>query len=457
MIIPRRGRQASATPRFPFLSGTGTANRLAMTGLLGIVVLLLAAYALCDNRKAIRWRTVGTALALQVLIGWVVFAVPVGRDALAGLSAGVTNAIGAGEEGVDFLFGGLTRDNGGAVGFVFALRVLPMIIFFSSLIAVLYHIKVMGLVIKFLGGGLKKLLGTSRAESLSAAANIFVGQTEAPLVVKPYISRMTSSELFAVMVGGLASVAGSILAGYVALGVDIKYLIAASFMAAPGGLLFAKLMKPETGIPHEGRLDFAEGDEKPANVVDAAALGASTGLQLALNVGAMLLAFIGLIALVNLMLGGFTGWVFGGAPINESQHWFSGVCIWVGEIFGGQPLSLQQILGWCFAPVAWLVGMPWEDAVKGGSLIGQKLILNEFVAYVQYVEWRPTLSPKAEAIGAVALCGFANLSSIAILIGGLGGMAPNRRSEIARLGLLAVAAGTFSNLTSAAIVGLFVG
>jgi len=404
-----------------------------MTGLLGIVVLLLAAYALCDNRKAIRWRTVGTALALQVLIGWVVFAVPAGRDALAALSAGVTNAIGAGQEGVDFLFGGLTRDNGGAVGFVFAFRVLPMIIFFSSLIAVLYHIKVMGLVIKFLGGGLKKLLGTSRAESLSAAANIFVGQTEAPLVVKPYISRMTSSELFAVMVGGLASVAGSILAGYVALGVDIKYLIAASFMAAPGGLLFAKLMKPETGTPHEGKLDFAEGDEKPANVVDAAARGASTGLHLALNVGAMLLAFIGLIALLNLMLGGIGGW------------------------FGNGGLSLQQILGWCFAPVAWLVGMPWEDAVKGGSLIGQKLILNEFVAYVQYVEWRPGFSPKAEAIGAVALCGFANLSSIAILIGGLGGMAPNRRSEIARLGLLAVAAGTFSNLTSAAIVGLFVG
>jgi CNT family concentrative nucleoside transporter len=404
-----------------------------MTGLLGIVVLLLAAYGLCDNRKAIRWRTVGTALAVQVLIGWVVFAEPAGRDALAALSAGVTNAIGAGQEGVDFLFGGLTRDNGGAVGFVFALRVLPMIIFFSSLIAVLYHLKIMGLVIKFLGGGLKKLLGTSRAESLSAAANIFVGQTEAPLVVKPYISRMTSSELFAVMVGGLASVAGSILAGYVALGVDIKYLIAASFMAAPGGLLFAKLMKPETGTPHEGKLDFADGDEKPANVVDAAALGASTGLHLALNVGAMLLAFIGLIALLNLMLGGIGGW------------------------FGNGDLSLQVILGWCFAPVAWLIGMPWGDAVNGGSLIGQKLILNEFVAYVQYVEWRPGFSAKSEAIGAVALCGFANLSSIAILIGGLGGMAPNRRSEVARLGLMAVAAGTFSNLTSAAIVGLFVG
>lgn len=405
-----------------------------MTGLLGIAVLLGAAYALCDNRKAIRWRTVGTALGIQILIGFIVFAVPAGRDALAWLSFGVQNAINAGKEGVDFLFGPLTRDSGDSIGFVFALRVLPMIIFFSSLIAVLYHIKVMGLVIKVLGGGLKKLLGTSRTESLSAAANIFVGQTEAPLVVKPYISRMTSSELFAVMVGGLASVAGSILAGYVALGVDIKYLIAASFMAAPGGLLFAKMMKPEVDEPEELELGFAEGDDKPANAVDAAAIGASTGLTLALNVGAMLLAFIGLIALANLMLGGIGGW------------------------FGHGGLSLQQILGWCFAPIAWLIGMPWADAVNGGSLIGQKLILNEFVAYVQYVDWMKTgvLGAKAQAIGAVALCGFANLSSIAILLGGLGSMAPNRRSEIARLGIKAVIAGTFSNLTSAAIVGLFV-
>ncbi|MBG7607196.1 MAG: NupC/NupG family nucleoside CNT transporter [Verrucomicrobia bacterium] len=404
-----------------------------MTGLLGISVLLGAAYALCNNRKAIRWRTVGAALAIQVSIGVIVFAVPAGREALQWISDGVTNAIRAGKEGVDFLFGPLTVDGDASLGFVFAFRVLPMIIFFSSLIAVLYHLKIMTIVIKVLGGGLKKLLGTSRTESLSAAANIFVGQTEAPLLVKPYISRMTTSELFAVMVGGLASVAGSILAGYVALGVDINYLIAASFMAAPGGLLYAKLMRPETEIPEEKELGFAEGDDKPANVVDAAAVGASTGLMLALNVGAMLLAFIGLIALLNVMLGGVGGW------------------------FGNGDLSLQQILGWCFAPLAWLIGMPWQDAVKGGSLIGQKLILNEFVAYVQYIKWEDALTPKARAIGAVALCGFANLSSIGILLGGLGVMAPSRRSEIARLGFLAVVAGTFSNLTSAAIVGLFVG
>ncbi len=404
-----------------------------MTGLLGIAVLLGAGYALCDNRKAIRWRTVLAALGIQIGIGIIVFAVPAGRDALQWFSDGVTNAIGAGKVGVDFLFGPLTTDGDTSIGFVFAFRVLPMIIFFSSLIAVLYHLKVMAVVIRVLGGALKKLLGTSRTESLSAAANIFVGQTEAPLVVKPYISRMTSSELFAVMVGGLASVAGSILAGYVALGVDINYLIAASFMAAPGGLLFAKLIKPETGIPEEKELGFAEGDDRPANAVDAAAVGASTGLKLALNVGAMLLAFIGLIALLNVMLGGIGGW------------------------FGNGNLSLQQILGYCFAPLAWLIGMPWQDALKGGSLIGQKLILNEFVAYVQYIQWQEVLTEKSRAIGAVALCGFANLSSIGILLGGLGVMAPNRRSEIAKLGFKAVIAGTFSNLTSAAIVGLFVG
>ncbi len=403
-----------------------------MTGLLGIAALLGAAYALCDNRKAIRWRTVGAALGIQVGIGIIVFAIPAGREALQWFSDAVTDAIGAGKVGVDFLFGPLTTDGDASIGFVFAFRVLPMIIFFSSLIAVLYHLKIMSVVIKVLGGGLKKLLGTSRTESLSAAANIFVGQTEAPLVVKPYIARMTSSELFAVMVGGLASVAGSILAGYVALGVDINYLIAASFMAAPGGLLFAKLMKPETETPEEAELGFAEGDDKPANAVDAAAVGASTGLSLALNVGAMLLAFIGLIALLNVMLGGIGGW------------------------FGNGDLSLQQILGYCFAPVAWLIGMPWEDAIRGGGLIGQKLILNEFVAYVDYIAMVPDLTAKSRAIGAVALCGFANLSSIGILLGGLGVMAPNRRSEIARLGLKAVAAGTFSNLTSAAIVGLFV-
>ena len=287
-------------------------------------------------------------------------------------------------------------------------------------------------IIRILGGALQAVLGTSRAESMSAAANIFVGQTEAPLVVRPYIPHMTRSELFAVMVGGLASVAGSVLAGYASMGVEMKYLLAASFMAAPGGLLFAKLMVPETGEPSQAVMDFAEDDEKPANVLDAAALGAGTGLKLALNVGAMLLAFIGLIALLNLILGG------------------------VGGRIGFPGLSLQSLLGWAFSPVAWLTGMPVAEIRQGGSLIGQKLVLNEFVAYGEFSNIQAALSTKTRAICSVALCGFANLSSIAILLGGLGGMAPTRRAEIARFGLKAVLAGTFSNLTSAAIVGMFV-
>ena len=402
-----------------------------MFGLLGIASFLLFAWLMCDHKKAIRWRTVAVALALQVGIGALVFGVPRGREALNWFSNRVTDAIAAGKNGVDFLFGPLSAD-GTSIGFVFALRVLPMIIFFSSLIAVLYHIGIMQWVIRLLGGGLRKLLGTSSAESLSAAANIFVGQTEAPLVVKPYIARMTSSELFAVMVGGLASVAGSVLAGYASMGVPMKYLIAASFMAAPGGLLFAKLMKPEVEQPQEGVLAFADAEDVPSNVLDAAALGASTGLKLALNVGAMLLAFIGLIALLNLCLSG------------------------IGGLFHQPNLSLQSILGWCFSPIAWLTGIPVEEMKQGGTLIGQKLVLNEFVAYGEFGKIMGNLSEKTVAICSVALCGFANLSSIAILIGGLGVMAPNRRSEIAQLGLRAVMAGTLSNLTSAAIVGMFV-
>jgi concentrative nucleoside transporter, CNT family len=401
-----------------------------MVGIVGIFTFLGIAWICCEQKKAIRWRTVSLALMLQVGIGALVFGVPRGRELLQKASDRVSETINAGKEGVDFLFGPLSAQ-GSSVGFVFAFQVLPMIIFFTSLIAVLYHIGVMQWIIRTVGGLLRHLLGTSRAESLSAAANIFVGQTEAPLVVKPYIPHMTSSELFAVMVGGLASVAGSVLAGYAAMGIEMKYLLAASFMAAPGGLLFAKLMKPEIEQPKEALLSFSEGEDAPANVLDAAALGASTGLKLALNVGAMLLAFIGLIALLNLILGGIGGW------------------------WGFPSLSLQSLLGWVFAPIAWLAGVEPSEIMRGGSLIGQKLILNEFVAFSELVKWQNDLSEKTRAICSVALCGFANLSSIAILLGGLGSMAPTRRAEIAQLGLRAVLAGTLSNLTSAAITGVF--
>ncbi|KPA52975.1 nucleoside transporter NupC [Photobacterium leiognathi subsp. mandapamensis] len=419
--------------------------------LVGMVVLLLIAVLLSDNRKAINLRTVGGAFAIQFLLGAFVLYVPVGRDVLYGMSQAVANVIAYGNDGINFLFGGLTSDKMfevfGGGGFVFALRVLPVIVFFSALISVLYYLGVMQIVINILGGGLRKVLGTSHAESMSATANIFVGQTEAPLVVRPFIPKMTQSELFAVMCGGLASVAGGVLAGYASMGVPLEYLIAASFMAAPGGLLFAKIIKPETEQPIEqlaGNED--ESIEKPANVIDAAAAGASSGMQLALNVGAMLLAFIGLIALINGMLGGIGGW------------------------FGMPQLTLELILGYIFAPLAYLIGVPWGEAQIAGSFIGQKIVVNEFVAYLNFAPYLKdvadggmivaqtgaAMSEKTKAIISFALCGFANLSSVAILLGGLGGLAPSRRAEIARFGMKAVAAGTLSNLMSATIAGLFI-
>lgn len=418
----------------------------ALNSLLGMAALLAIAVLLSKHRRAIRLRTVGVAFALQFGLGAFILYVPAGREALDALSNGVQKVLGYGTQGAQFLFGGLIDakmfELFGGGGFVFAFRVLPMIIFFSALISVLYYLGIMGWVVRILGGALHKALGTSRAESMSAAANIFVGQTEAPLVVKPFIANMTRSELFAVMCGGLASIAGSVLGGYAQMGVPLPYLIAASFMAAPGGLLFAKLLIPETETPKDdpnAKLSFtAEGETPPANVIDAAAAGASTGLQIALNVGAMLIAFVGIIALLNGMVGGIGGW------------------------FGIENLSLEKILGWMFAPLAWLIGAPWADAQTAGSFIGQKLVINEFVAYSNYMQYlgdaaNPALNTKTQAIIAFALCGFANLGSIAILVGGLTIMAPNRRGDIARLGLYALLAGTLSNLMSATIAGLFIG
>ncbi|MCS3603353.1 CNT family concentrative nucleoside transporter [Buttiauxella sp. BIGb0471] len=419
-----------------------------LMGLIGMIVLLLIAVLLSSNRKAINLRTVIGAWIIQVGIGALILYVPVGRKVLLAMSEGVANVIGYGNAGISFLFGGLVSDKMfevfGGGGFVFALRVLPIIVFFSSLIAVLYYLGIMQLVIRILGGGLRKVLKTSRTESLSATANIFVGQTEAPLVVRPYIATMTRSELFAVMCGGLASVAGSVLAGYAQMGVPLEYLIAASFMAAPGGLLFAKIILPETETPNDApELESMKNDpDRPANVLDAAASGAASGMQLALNVGAMLLAFVALIALLNGMLSGIGGW------------------------FNYPQLSMELILGWVFSPLAWVIGVPWSEANVAGSFIGQKLIINEFVAYLNFGEYLKddatvaaaglqVLSDHTKAIISFALCGFANLSSIAILIGGLGSMAPNRRHDIAQLGLKAVAAGTLSNLMSATIAGVF--
>ncbi|NYR13248.1 NupC/NupG family nucleoside CNT transporter [Pseudoalteromonas sp. MIP2626] len=396
---------------------------------VGMFMLLAIAFAASTNRKAIKLRTVGIAFAMQVIIGGFVLFFDAGKNALASVSSAVSSVIGFANDGISFLFGPLASQD--TLGFIFAIQVLPVIVFFSALVAVLYHLGIMAWVIKILGGGLQKLLKTSRTESLSATANIFVGQTEAPLIVKPFIATMTKSELFAVMVGGLATVAGSVMAGYVIIGIDLKYLIAASFMAAPGGFLMAKMIVPETETPKDNLADLDVDDEKPVNVIDAAASGAASGMHLALNVGAMLLAFVALIALLNGLLGGIGGW------------------------FDYPTLTLQEILGYVFAPVAWLLGVPWNEAILAGSFIGQKLVVNEFVAYLDFINYRDTLSAHTQAIVTFALCGFANLSSIAILLGGLGGMAPSRRKDIARLGLRAVLAGSMANLMSAAIAGFF--
>ena len=400
-----------------------------MISLFGIVVLIAIAFALSSHRKAINWRTVGGAFAIQAILGAFILYVPAGKQVLLNASGYVQLILDKGQAGIDFIFGPLGNKS---LGFIFAVNVLPAIVFFSALISVLYYLGIMSWVIRLIGGFLQLALKTSRPESMSAAANIFVGQTEAPLVVKPFIPHMTRSELFAVMVGGLASIAGAVMVGYAQLGVDIKFLLAASFMAAPGGLLMAKIIMPETET-YKNELDEINSDEtKYANVFDAAASGAASGLQLALNVGAMLLAFIALIAMFNGLIG------------------------WLGGFFGQEELTLQVILGYVFQPLAWALGVPWEEANLAGSFIGQKMVVNEFIAYLDFVKYQAELSVKSQAIITFALCGFANFSSIAILMGGIGALAPTRRTEIARLGLKAVIAATLSNLMSAALAGLFV-
>ena len=397
---------------------------------LGIVVLLVIAVLFSNNRKAINLRTVLGALAIQIGFAALILYVPFGRDALQATANGVSNVIAYGNEGINFVFGGLSDPSN--AGFIFAVKVLPIIVFFSGLISVLYYLGV----IKVIGGALQAALGTSKAESMSAAANIFVGQTEAPLVVRPYIKNMTQSELFAIMAGGTASIAGSVMAGYAGMGVPLTYLIAASFMAAPAGLLFAKILFPQTEQFNDKQPE-TDDSEKPTNVLEAMAGGASAGMQLALNVGAMLIAFVGLIALINGILGGVGGW------------------------FGYGDLTLQSIFGWIFKPLAYLIGVSWDESAIAGQMIGMKLAVNEFVGYLEFAKYlQPdtavVLSEKTKAIITFALCGFANFSSIAILIGGIGGMAPNRRGDVARLGLKAVVAGTLANLMSATIAGLFI-
>jgi len=402
-----------------------------LISLLGISSLLLIGFVVSKFRSSINWRTIVVAFLLQFAIGAFALYFPFGKTVLETVSKGVSGVLAYAQDGIGFLFGNLGSSASEHIGFVFAFQVLPIIIFFSSLVTVLYYLGIMGWVIRVIGGALQALLGTSRAESMSATANIFVSQTEAPMVIKPFVGKMSNSELFAVMVGGMATVAGSVLAGYVALGVEMKYLLAASFMAAPGGFLMAKLLLPETEKIDNHEEVIKEEHDQYANVIDAAAGGASTGLQLAVNIGAMLIAFVALIALLNGLLG------------------------WAGSLLGMPDLSMQLLLGTLFQPVAFMLGVPWQESSIAGSLIGQKLVLNEFIAFVDFSTQAEHLSAHSKAVVTFALCGFANFSSIAILLGGLATIAPHRRADVARMGVRAVSAAFMANLMSAAIASFF--
>lgn len=395
-------------------------------GLLGIVIIIGIAYLLSDNKKKINWRLVATALGLQVAFALLILKVPIGRKFFEGASYVITKILDFTSEGTSFLFADLMGQN------IFVINVLPTIIFFSALMGILYYLGIMQAIVKFIAKGICKLLGTSGAETLSAVGNIFVGQTEAPLLVKPYINKMTKSELTAIMTGGMATVAGGVMAGYVAMGVNAGHLLAASIMAAPAGLLLAKILVPEVEEPETKDVTNIEVEKTASNVVEAAANGASDGLSLALNVAAMLLAFVAIMALLNYILG------------------------LVGGVFGFPDLSFQWILGKIFSPIAYVMGVPASDLSIAGSLLGQKVILNEFVAYSDLSGYIASgaLQEKTILIMTYALCGFANISSIAIQIGGIGGMAPEKKSTIAKLGFKALIGGALATCLTATIAGI---
>jgi len=411
-------------------------------GFFGLAVLISIAFGLSSNRKKVDWKLVISGIGLQLFFAILVILVPGGREFFEALSRIFVTIIGFAMEGSAFIFGSLADPSN--LGFIFAFQVLPTIIFFASLMAVLYHLGLMQKIVQAMAWVMLKVMRISGSESLSVAANVFVGQTEAPLVVRPYISQMTESELFTMMVGGMATIAGGVLAAYITMlgGADeaarifyAKHLLSASIMAAPATIVIAKLLKPETQESVTRGTVTLHVEKTATNVIEAAANGAADGVKLALNVGGMLLAFVALIALVNYPLG------------------------WIGEITGlkaiaGEPLSLSMILGYFLSPLAWVIGIPWQDAVTVGGLIGEKAVTNEFVAYAHLNEIQHTLTPKALLISTYALCGFANFSSIAIQIGGIGGLAPERRSDLARLGLTAVLGGTLATMMTATIAGV---
>jgi len=404
----------------------------------GMALILAVAWLLSSNRKAISLRVTAAAFALQAGFAALVLVTPWGRAVIGAMSNGVTHLLGYAQAGIDFLFGNLAKPELG--GFSFAISALPVIIFFAAIVSILYYLGIMQLIVRWIGGAIQWITGISKVESLGAAANIFVGQSEAPLVIRPYLAAMTPAQIFTIMSVGMAGVAGTILLAYAAMfgpqkDFYLPYLLAASFMSAPGGILMAKIIMPDEpgklGVEPEVEGEITFGEEKPANVIMAAAEGAQTGVKLAVAVGAMVLAFVALVAMANGMLSGVGGW------------------------FGHPELSFQMILGTVFAPIFWLLGAPdWAESLRAGGFFGTKVVLNEFVSFIDLGK-TSDLSAGTKAIVTFALCGFANFSSIAIQMAVTGGLAPNQRPVIARLGLKALAAGSLSNLMSAALAGLF--
>ncbi len=424
-------------------------------GLFGLAMLIGIAWVFSNNKRAVDWKLVGTGVMLQILFAAIVLKLPLGRDVFDAIASGFVKLLDYVNVGSAFIFGSFMDIN--KFGFVFAVQVLPTIIFFASLTGVLYHLGVMQKIVKGMAWVITKVMRVSGAETTSVCASVFIGQTEAPLTIKPYIERMTQSELMTVMIGGMAHIAGSVMAAYVGLlgGEDpvqrqffAKHLLTASIMAAPATLMLAKILVPETEQPLTRGTVKLEVEKTTANVIDAAATGAGDGLRLALNVGAMLLAFIALIALINGPIQWLGSHAWGGDPGATFNAWLSARA--------GHPVefSLQTIFGWLLAPIAWLIGVPWQDATLVGSFIGQKVVINEFVAYVDMSKNLSQLTKESQLIATYALCGFANFSSIAIQIGGIGGLAPNRRADLARFGLRAVLGGSLATFMTATIAGV---
>ena len=417
--------QTPTEPQPPVARSLGS----RLTGILGLLVILGMGIALSRNRRAISWRVVTWGIGLQLLFAIFVLRVPIGQDLFKALGAAVTTILNFSYAGSEFVFGEIGKQNS-SIGVVFAFQIMPAIIFVSALFAILYYLGVMQAVVKALAVAMNKIMGASGAESLNVAASIFMGQTEAPLTIRPFLPRMTRSELMTVMTAGMAHVSGSIMAAYIAFGVEARHLLTAVIMTAPGTIMMAKILEPETDVPETlggVKVDIPRTD---VNVLDAAARGTSEGLHLMLNVIAMLISFIALIALIN----GLFGWIHGGLP------WF--------------PESLQTVLGWIFRPIAWVMGVPWHDSGQVGALLGERMVINEFIAYLHLGQLKSSLDPVSFTIATFALCGFANLSSVGIQIGGIGALAPERKHDLARLGFRAMIAGTLANFLSATLAGI---